>query len=88
MQRFGNLKVGSVSFFFSSRNRTIGFRFSKINKIIIIILKIKIAVSVFCFGLEVKTGCLCLLLRSMTTSYYVDKHHVPKKTKKNETKIC
>jgi len=34
-------------------------------------LTIEIAVSVFDFGLEAKTECLCLLLRSMTTSYYV-----------------
>jgi len=72
MQRFGNLKVGSVFVFFLSQNRGFDIGFQKKKKgFVFWKLTIEIAVSVFDFGLEAKTECLGLLLRSMTTSYYV-----------------
>jgi len=83
------LKVG-LFFGFSSRNRIFSFNFQKIkkNKICCCKLTIEIAVSVFDLGLQAKTECLCLLLRSMT--YVIlrssrHKHHVTKKEGKKRS---
>jgi len=66
MQRFGNFKVRSIFGFLHPETAISIFSLKKK-----LVLKIELTVLVFGFGLEAKTGCLCLLLRSMTTSYYV-----------------
>jgi len=74
MKRFGNLKVGSVLGFFYPKTAVLIFGLKKKKKKFNFFcwkLNIEVAVSVFDLGLEAKTGCLCLLVCNMTTSYYV-----------------
>jgi len=78
----GNLKVSSVFGFLYPETAVSFSVFKKKKYIYIIFVCLKIAVLVFGFGLEAKTGCLCLLLRSITTSYYVETPSYQKSFKK------